>query len=257
MVGGLKMLKIRNLSKSFYNTYAGENTVLKNINMDIEKGDFISIIGSNGSGKSTLLNIISGVIKETTGSLFLEEKDITEMPEHIRAKVISRVFQNPALGTCQTLTVRENLSMALNKGDLSNIKHCLRYTTEELHYVLKDISLDLKKLLDVEVRFLSGGQKQALSLVMASITNPKLLLLDEHTASLDPKTAREIMELTQKIVKEKKITTLMVTHNLKDAVMYGNRLIMLHGGEITLDLDYPSKKKLRTEDILVKYDYAV
>lgn len=251
------MLKIRNLSKSFYNSYTGENIILRNIDLNVGKGDFISIIGSNGSGKSTLLNIISGVVTETSGSIYLEGEDITQMPEHERAKVISRVFQAPTLGTCSSMTVRENLSMALNKGDLTNLKYCLRHKTKKLEEALMNISLDLKKIMDVEVKYISGGQKQALSLVMASVTNPKLLLLDEHTASLDPKTSREIMELTKKIVVEKNITTLMVTHNLKDAISYGNRLIMLHGGEITLDLNEIQKINLKTEDILRKFDYAV
>ncbi|HHV17365.1 MAG TPA: ATP-binding cassette domain-containing protein [Thermoanaerobacterales bacterium] len=251
------MLDIRNLSKSFYNSYTGENIILKNIDLNIEKGDFISIIGSNGSGKSTLLNIISGVITETSGSLYLDGEDITRMPEHERARVISRVFQDPTLGACPCLTVRENLSMALNKGDLTNLKYCLRHKTEKLKEILMDISLDLQKIMDVKVKYLSGGQKQALSLMMASVTNPKLLLLDEHTASLDPKTSKEIMELTKRIVREKNITTLMVTHNIKDAILYGNRLIMLHGGEIILDLSKLEKKNLKTKDILEKFDYAV
>lgn len=251
------MLKIRNLSKSFHNSYSGENVLFRNINLNIEKGDFVSIIGSNGTGKSTLLNIISGIIKETSGNIFLEDMELTKMPEHKRTAIISRVFQNPALGTCPSMTVRENLSLALNKGKLINLKYCLRYKTEELENLLKDISLDLKKFLDVKVQYLSGGQRQALSLVMASLSNPKLLLLDEHTAALDPKTANEIMQLTESIVREKNITTLMITHNLKDAIKYGNRLIMLHGGKVILDLNEEEKKKLTIEDILEKFEYAV
>lgn len=251
------MLKIQDLSKSFYNSYLGENVLFKDINLDVNEGDFISIIGSNGTGKSTLLNIISGLIKETSGNIFLEGNDLTKMPEHERTKIVSRVFQNPSLGTCPTMTVRENLSLALNKGKLINFKYCLRYKTKDLEELLKGVSLDLKKLLDVEVRYLSGGQRQALSLIMASLATPKLLLLDEHTAALDPKTSNEIMELTQNIVKEKNITTLMITHNLKDALAYGNRLIMLHKGEVILDLNEAEKKKLTIENILKKFEYAV
>ncbi len=251
------MLEIINLSKSFFNVYTGENIILKNICLNVKKGDFISIIGSNGSGKSTLLNMISGAVPESSGNIYFEGVDITRMPEYERSKIMSRVFQDPALGTCSNMTVRENLSMALNKGDLANLKYCVRYKTERLYSILMDISLDLKKIIDVEVKYLSGGQKQALSLVMASVTNPKLLLLDEHTASLDPKTSKEIMGLTERIVKEKNITTLMVTHNLKDALLYGNRLIMLHGGEITLNLNEVQKKRLKSEDVLEKFDYAV
>ena len=251
------MLRIQSLSKSFHNPYVGEDVIFEDVNLRVKKGDFISIIGSNGSGKSTLLNIISGIVKETSGHILLEGKDMTKTPEHERARDISRVFQNPDLGACPTMTVRENLSLALNKGDLTNLKPCLRHNTKILEDALENISLDLKKLMDVEVKYLSGGQKQALSLVMAGITNPKVLLLDEHTASLDPKTSREIMALTQRIVTEKSITTLMVTHNLKDAIEYGNRLIMLHEGKIILDLEGAQKSHLKIEDILVKFDYAV
>ncbi|KAJ52370.1 putative ABC transport system ATP-binding protein [Clostridium tetanomorphum] len=251
------MLRIINLSKSFHNSYMGENKLFSNLNLNIKRGDFVSIIGSNGTGKSTLLNIISGVVKETSGSILLQDKELTTMPEHKRTRIISRVFQNPSLGTCPSMTVRENLSLALNKGKLINFKYCLRHKTEYLEKLLEDISLDLKKLLDVEVKYLSGGQRQALALIMASISNPKVLLLDEHTAALDPKTSNEVMNLTEKIVKEKNITTLMVTHNLRDAIQYGNRLIMLHKGEVILDLDEEEKKKLTVEDILKKFEYAV
>ncbi|MBW9158218.1 ATP-binding cassette domain-containing protein [Clostridium tagluense] len=251
------MLKIQDLSKSFYNSYLGENVLFKHINLEVKQGEFIIIIGSNGTGKSTLLNIISGLVKETSGNIFLEGNDLTKMPEYKRTENISRVFQNPSLGTCPTMTVRENLSLALNKGKLINLKNCLRYKTKELEELLNGVSLDLKKLLDVEVKYLSGGQRQALSLIMAGLSTPKLLLLDEHTAALDPKTSKEIMELTQKIVREKNITTIMITHNLKDALQYGTRLIMLHKGEVILDLNQAEKKKLTIENILKKFEYAV
>lgn len=251
------MLKIQDLSKSFYNSYLGENVIFKHINLDVKQGEFIIIIGSNGTGKSTLLNIISGLVKETSGNIFLEGNDLTKIPEHKRTEIIGRVFQNPSLGTCPTMTVRENLSLALNKGKLINLKYCLRYKTKELEELLNGVSLDLKKLLDVEVKYLSGGQRQALSLIMAGLSTPKLLLLDEHTAALDPKISNEIMELTQKIIKEKNITTIMITHNLKDALKYGNRLIMLHKGEVLLDLNQTEKKKLTIENILKKFEYAV
>lgn len=251
------MLKIQNLSKSFHNSYLGENVLFKDINLSIKKGDFISIIGSNGTGKSTLLNIIAGSIKETSGNILIEGNELTKIPEYKRTKSISRVFQNPAMGTCPSMTVRENLSLALNKGKLINLKYCLRYKTEKLEKLLDNISLDLKKLLDVKVECLSGGQRQALSLIMATLCEPKLLLLDEHTAALDPKTSSEIMQLTEKIIKKKNITTLMVTHNLRDALKYGNRLIMFHKGKIILDLDEEGKKKITIENILEKFEYAV
>lgn len=251
------MLKIKNLTKSFPNPYGKPNTIFKNLSLEIQKGDFISIIGSNGTGKSTLLNIISGVLKETEGNIYLGEKNLTSLPEHKRTEIISRVFQNPSLGTCPSMTVRENLSLALNKGKLINLKMCLRHSTNKLLGLLEDLSLDLRKHLDVEVKYLSGGQRQALSLLMASVSEPEVLLLDEHTAALDPKTSNEIMELTNRIVREKNITTLMVTHNLSHALKYGNRLLMLHQGQIILDANEKEKENLSIENILKKFEYAV
>jgi putative ABC transport system ATP-binding protein len=251
------MLKINALSKCFPNPYGEINTVLANLSMEINKGEFVSIIGSNGTGKSTLLNIISGLIKESSGEITFDNTNITSLPEHSRTKIISRVFQDPGAGACPSMTVRENLSLALNKGKLLNLKKCLRHSTDKLEELLDCISLDLKRYLDVEVKYLSGGQRQALALVMASVSNPQILLLDEHTAALDPKTSNEIMDLTDLIVKEKKITTLMVTHNLKHALAYGNRLIMLHKGEVVLDAREDEKKNLTIETILEKFEYAI
>lgn len=251
------MLQIKNISKTFNNPYGSSNTVFKDLSLTINKGEFVSIIGSNGTGKSTLLNIISGFINEVHGDILLDGNSITKLPEHKRTQLISRVFQNPSLGTCPSMTVRENLSLALNKGSLLNLKKCLRHKTEDIENLLEDISLDLKKHLDVQVKYLSGGQRQALSLIMSTITNPKILLLDEHTAALDPKTSNEIIDLTNKIVKEKNITTLMVTHNLKHAIEYGDRLIMLHKGEVILDISGEEKSSLAIEDILEKFEYAV
>ncbi len=251
------MLKISYLSKSFSNPYGDPNTLFSNLSFNINKGEFISIIGSNGTGKSTLLNIISGRVKESSGEITLNDMSLTALPEHRRTKLISRVFQNPAAGVCPSMTVRENLSFALNKGKLLNLKKCLRHKTEKLEHLLEVVSLDLKRYLDVQVKYLSGGQQQALALVMASVSNPQVLLLDEHTAALDPKTSNEIMELTNKIVKEKNIITLMVTHNLKHALAYGNRLIMLHKGGIVLDVRDDEKKNLTIESILEKFEYAI
>lgn len=251
------MLQIKNLSKSFSNTYGQPNVIFQNLNLTINKGEFVSIIGSNGTGKSTLLNIVSGLIKESQGDILLEDTNLTKLPEYKRTQLISRVFQDPSLGTCPSMTVRENLSLALNKGNLLNLKKCLRHKTEVIENALEDISLDLKKYLDIKVKYLSGGQRQALSLVMSSITNPKVLLLDEHTAALDPKTSNEIIELTNKIIKEKNITTLMVTHNLKHAIEYGDRLIMLHKGEIILDISGEEKSNITIEKILEKFEYSI
>ena len=225
--------------------------------MKIDSGEFVTIIGSNGTGKSTLLNIISGLIKQTSGEILVDDKDITNAPEHKRTQIISRVFQDPSLGTCPSMTVRENLSLALNKGNLLNLKRCLRYKKEFLEGLLEGVSLDLKKYLDVQVMYLSGGQRQSLSLIMSCLTDPSVLLLDEHTAALDPKTSNEVIELTNNIVREKKITTLMVTHNLKHALEYGDRLIMLHKGKIVLDVKQTEKCKLSIEEILNRFEYAV
>ncbi|WP_300386793.1 ATP-binding cassette domain-containing protein [Clostridium sp.] len=251
------MLQIRNLSKSFPSIYGKPNIIFQNLNLTINKGEFVSIIGSNGTGKSTLLNIISGLIKESQGDILLYGKNLTKLPEYKRTQLISRVFQDPTLGTCPSMTVRENLSLALNKGSLLNLKKCLRHKTEVIENVLKDISLDLKKYLDIQVKYLSGGQRQALSLVMSSITNPKVLLLDEHTAALDPKTSNEIITLTNKIIREKNITTLMVTHNLKHAIEYGDRLIMLHNGEVILDISGVEKSNITIDKILEKFEYSI
>jgi putative ABC transport system ATP-binding protein len=251
------MLKINALSKSFPNPYGEPNTLFSNLSLDIQEGEFVSIIGSNGTGKSTLLNIISGLIKESSGEIALDNINLTDLPEHKRTKIISRVFQNPSLGACPSMTVRENLSLALNKGKLLNLKKCLRHKTEKLEELLEGISLDLKRYLDVQVKYLSGGQRQALALVMASVSSPQVLLLDEHTAALDPKTSNEIMDLTNQIVKDKNIITLMVTHNLKHALTYGNRLIMLHKGDIVLDVSGTEKANLTIECILEKFEYAI
>ena len=251
------MLQIKNLSKSFSNIYGKPNIIFQNLNLTINKGEFVSIIGSNGTGKSTLLNIISGLIKESQGDVLLENKNLTKLPEYKRTQLISRVFQDPTLGTCPSMTVRENLSLALNKGNLLNLKKCLRHKTEVIESALEDISLDLKKYLDIKVKYLSGGQRQALSLVMSSITSPKVLLLDEHTAALDPKTSNEIIDLTNKIIREKNITTLMVTHNLKHAIEYGDRLIMLHQGQVILDISGVEKSNMTIEKILEKFEYSI
>ncbi|WP_026895451.1 ABC transporter ATP-binding protein [Clostridiisalibacter paucivorans] len=251
------MLKVESLSKRFHNPYGKDNIIFSNLSLEINKGDFVSIIGSNGAGKSTLLNIISGIIEPSLGRISLKDEILTDMPQHKRTQILSRVFQSPDMGACPSMTVRENLSMALNKGRLLNLRRCLRHSDEYLEGILDGVPLNLKRYMDVEVRYLSGGQKQALSLVMATISSPNILLLDEHTAALDPKTSNEIMDLTERIVNERNITTLMVTHNLKHALEYGNRLIMLHNGEIILDAYEEEKRKITIEDILSKFEYAV
>jgi putative ABC transport system ATP-binding protein len=223
--------------------------------MDIQEGDFITIIGSNGAGKSTLLNIIAGSIDLDQGSIWLKDHDISRLPEFKRTKHIGRVFQDPSKGTSPSMTIMENLSMAMNKGKKFNLSRGV--TKKNIPYftkILSDLSLGIENQLHTKVGLLSGGQRQALALLMATISNPQLLLLDEHTAALDPKTSERMIQLTEKIVLERKITTLMVTHNLHQAIHLGNRLIMLHQGEVILDIRGEEKKKLTIEKLLEYFE---
>jgi putative tryptophan/tyrosine transport system ATP-binding protein len=245
------MLHIRRLFKVFNKGTINENVVFDNLSLDINDGDFITIIGSNGAGKSTLLNIVSGCLDSDEGSITLEDKEITPLPEFRRTRFIGRVFQNPQVGTSPSMTILENLSMALNKGKGFGLSSCIE--KENMPYfkqILSELNLGLEDKLHTKVGLLSGGQRQVLSLIMATLSSPKLLLLDEHTAALDPKTSEKIIELTSKIVEERKITTLMVTHNLNHAIKLGNRLIMMHRGKIILDIRAEEKKNLTIEKLL-------
>lgn len=249
------MLQIQNLSKTFHRNTINEKTIFSNFKVDINKGDFITVIGSNGAGKSTLLNLISGAIHADEGNIILNKKDLIQLPEHKRSKIISRVFQDPSLGTSPSMTILENLSMAVNKGKKINLSMGVcKEDIPRFKEVLSQLSLGLENMIDTKVGMLSGGQRQALSLVMATISNPDLLLLDEHTAALDPKTSERIVELTEKIVLDKNITTLMVTHNLHQAINQGNRLLMLHQGKIILDIKGEEKKSLTIEKLLSYFD---
>lgn len=219
--------------------------------MDVKKGEFITIIGSNGAGKSTLLNIISGSIPCDEGSIILNEKEISNIPEYKISRLIGRVFQDPKMGTSPSMTVLENMSMACNKNKRYGFSWGIeKKRVSDISDSLSRLSLGLEDKLNVKVGLLSGGQRQAMALLMASIANPCLLLLDEHMAALDPKTSEIIAELTDKIVVQSKITTLMVTHNLKQAIDMGNRLIMMHRGKIVLDIKGEEKKSLTTEKLL-------
>lgn len=251
------MLELKNISKVFTNDGGFSNTVLDNVNLTIEKGEFVCIIGSNGTGKSTLLNIISGHTKETSGNIELNGEDITKLPEHIRTRKINRVFQNPSKGTCPGMSVRENLAMAMKKEGLFGLRKCLSFKEDVYTSAIEEFSTRLLNHIDTPVGSLSGGQRQSISLLMSSLSKPDILLLDEHTAALDPKTSDEIIELTDKIVRDRNITTLMVTHNLKHAINYGDRIIMLHRGKIILDVKGEEKKKLTAESILKSFEYAV
>lgn len=226
------MLKIQGLHKVFNENTINENKVFSNFNLEVAEGDFISIIGSNGAGKSTLLNIISGNIQSDSGYIELDGIDMSKADEFKRSKLIGRVFQNPSLGVAPNMTILENIALADNKGKRYGLT--LGINKKRISYykeLLKELDLGLEDKLYNKVNLLSGGQRQALTMLMAVMSKPKLLLLDEHTAALDPKTSMKIMEITEKILKETNITTMMVTHNLKQAIKTGNRLIMMHRGE--------------------------
>lgn len=245
------MLNLENITKIFYKNTSNENYALTSLNFTVKKGDFITIVGSNGAGKSTMLNCISGVHKVETGKIILDNKDITDLPEHKRAREIGRVFQNPLLGTSPEMTIEENLSLSLSKTRNMSLQWGI---TEHKRKILKqrltEIDLGLEERLTTKVKLLSGGQRQALTLLMATMTNPKLLLLDEHTAALDPATAIKIKKLTVDLIEEHNITTLMVTHNMEDAIRMGNRLIMMDKGNIILDIEGEVKDKLTIEKLL-------
>lgn len=245
------MLKIQGLHKVFNENTINENKVFSNFNLEVAEGDFISIIGSNGAGKSTLLNIISGNIQSDSGYIELDGIDMSKADEFKRSKLIGRVFQNPSLGVAPNMTILENIALADNKGKRYGLT--LGINKKRISYykeLLKELDLGLEDKLYNKVNLLSGGQRQALTMLMAVMSKPKLLLLDEHTAALDPKTSMKIMEITEKILKETNITTMMVTHNLKQAIKTGNRLIMMHRGEILIDVKGDEKTQLTTEKLM-------
>lgn len=245
------MLRIDNIKKSFENELGEVKNVFNGLNLNIEQGDFISIIGSNGAGKSTLLDTITGNITPDSGKINIDGKDITNMPKYKRGSFISKVYQNPSVGTAPSMTVFENLSMADNKGKTFGFSLGLNKKRKEYYRsLLKELGLGIENQMDTEVKSLSGGQRQCLALIMATLNKPKVLLLDEHTAALDPKTSKIIMNKTREIVEKNRISTLMITHNLQDAINYGNRLIMLHNGEILLDVKGKEKRELTPEKLL-------
>ena len=245
------MLKIQGLHKVFNENTINENKVFSNFILDVSEGDFISIIGSNGAGKSTLLNIISGNIQSDEGYIELDGIDMSKADEFKRSKLIGRVFQNPSLGVAPNMTILENLALADNKGKRYGLT--LGINKKRISYykeLLKELDLGLEDKLYNKVNLLSGGQRQALTMLMAAMSKPKLLLLDEHTAALDPKTSMKIMEITEKILKEANITTMMVTRSLKQAIKTGNRLIMMHRGKILIDVKGDEKTQLTTEKLM-------
>lgn len=249
------MLSLSRVNKRFHAGTVNEKIALNNIELTLESGDFVTVIGGNGAGKSTLLNIISGVFPADAGSIEIAKTDITRENEHKRARFIGRVFQDPMMGTASEMTIEENLAIAFRRGNFRSLRKGIR-REERKKYIdlLKNLDLGLEDRLTSKAGLLSGGQRQALTLLMATITEPNLLLLDEHTAALDPKTARKVLELTKRIVEEAKLTTLMVTHNMKDALAMGNRIIMLHEGRIILDIH--DKQDLTVEDLMRMFEHT-
>ncbi len=249
------MLEVKNLSKTFNPGTVNEKVALKDINFTVEDGDFVTVIGGNGAGKSTVLNAIAGVWPIDSGQILIDGKDVTRLPEHRRAVYLGRVFQDPMTGTAGTMGIDENLALASRRGQRrtfrAGIKHSER---DEYRELLATLGLGLEDRMSTKVGLLSGGQRQALTLLMSSLKRPKLLLLDEHTAALDPKTAAIVLDATEKIVNRDKLTTLMITHNMRDAIAHGNRLIMMSEGEIILDIRGEEKEKLTVADLLRKFE---
>ena len=248
------MLKVENISKVFNKDTVNEKKAITGLNLHLNEGDFLTIIGSNGAGKSTLLNCIAGTYQIDDGSIVLDGNDITKLKQFERAKYIARVFQDPLLGTASDMEIQENLSLALHRGEKRNLRYGITNKEKELFKQnLSLLNLHLEDRLTSKVGLLSGGQRQGLTLLMATIKKPSLLLLDEHTAALDPITARNVLEITDKLVNENHITTIMVTHNMQDAIDYGNRLIMMNDGKIIFDISVEQKKKLKKEDLINKF----
>lgn len=245
------VLEMKNIHKSFEMGTVNENHVLKGIDLTINEGDFITIIGGNGAGKSTLMNSIAGSFLVDEGTILLDEKDITKEPTMKRAKYIGRVFQDPRMGTASRLTIEENMAVAWKRGKKRGFGVGVKEEQRELFQeALKRLGLGLEKRMKMEIGLLSGGQRQAVTLLMASLVTPKLLLLDEHTAALDPKTSQMVLNLTNKIVQEENLTALMITHNMEQAIQYGNRLIMLNEGHIVVDITGEEKQQLTIPGLL-------
>ena len=248
------MLEIRNISKTFNPGTINEKKALLDLSLTLKDGDFVTVIGGNGAGKSTLLNAVSGVWPVDCGSILLDGEDITALPEHKRAKYIGRVFQDPMMGTAPNMQMEENLALALRRGQKRGLRWGVtKAERQEYREKLKTLGLGLEDRMTVKVGLLSGGQRQALTLLMASLRKPKLLLLDEHTAALDPATAAKVLELSDQIVAENGLTALMITHNMTDAIKHGNRLIMMDQGRIILDIEGEDKKHLTKKDLMDKF----
>lgn len=245
------MLELVNISKNYNPGSVNEICLFKDFSFTVKDGEFVSVVGSNGSGKTSMLNLICGSIDADSGKILVNGEDISKKKDFVRQRRIGRVYQDPSKGTCPSMTILENMSLAENKGKPYNLGRGVnKAKVEEYRQMLRPLNLGLEDKMGIPVGSLSGGQRQALALLMATMTPIDFLILDEHTAALDPKTAEIIMELTDKVVREKGVTTIMVTHNLRYAVEYGNRLIMMHEGEVILDKSGEEKKSVETEEIM-------
>ena len=251
------MLCVDSISKTFFPGTINEKKALCDLTLHLKPGDFATVIGGNGAGKSTTLNAIAGVWPIDKGRILIDGVDVTKEPEYQRARYIGRVFQDPMLGTAAGMMIEENLAIASRRGEIPGLRWSSSSEQQERFYeMLKSLELGLEDRMTAHVGLLSGGQRQALTLLMATIKRPKLLLLDEHTAALDPKTAAKVLELTERIVKRDSLTTLMITHNMRDALRFGNRLIMMHEGHILVDVSGEEKKNLTIRDLLEMFEKA-
>ncbi|MEG2928502.1 MAG: ATP-binding cassette domain-containing protein [Oscillospiraceae bacterium] len=249
------MLELKTIDKTFNQGTVNENKVLNGLSLTLEDGDYVTVIGGNGAGKSTLLNIIAGVATPDSGSVFIDGEDVTKLKECKRAKYLGRVFQDPMMGTAAKMSINENLALAARRGHKRGLKWGLPKSEESnFKELLALLELGLEERLESKIGLLSGGQRQAITLLMATINKPKLLLLDEHTAALDPKTAAKVLEITDKIITKYKLTTVMITHNMRDAIKHGNRLIMLDAGRVILDIKGEQKQKLTVDELLKLFE---
>ena len=248
------MLEMKNVRIVFNGGTVNEKVALNGVNLHLAEGDFVTVIGGNGAGKSTLLNCVSGAYAPTSGQIFIDGQEVTSMPEYRRAKLLGRVFQDPMMGTAGNMWIEENLALAHRRGKRRGLGWGIS-SAERAQYreQLARLGLGLEDRLSTKVKLLSGGQRQALTLLMATLQKPKLLLLDEHTAALDPKTARKVLELSEQIINESGLTSMMVTHNMRDAIRYGNRLIMMHDGRVVIDVSGEEKAHLTVESLIEKF----
>ncbi len=251
------MLEIKNIFKTFNAGTVNEKVALNDLSLTLNDGDFVTVIGGNGAGKSTMLNSVAGAFEVDSGSIVIDGMDITALPEHKRAKYIGRVFQDPMMGTAATMQIEENLALALRRGKGRTLRASItKAEREDYRARLAKLDLGLETRMTSKVGLLSGGQRQAVTLLMATLQRPRLLLLDEHTAALDPKTADKVLSLTQELVEKDNLTTIMITHNMKDAIRFGNRLIMMHEGRIIYEVSGEEKKRLEVSDLLEKFAQA-